>query len=90
MLDIGCGSGIYAHYWGINGSLNTYKNFANVSGVEINDASREILLSNDISAYKSIEELANNKFDIIRLNWSLEHTFSPSKYFSFIKKRLKN
>ncbi len=63
----------------------------NVLGVEISDDARNILSSNNIKSYKNIDEISTlNKFDIIRLNWSLEHVHSPSKYFEFINSHLSN
>ncbi len=90
ILDIGCGSGHSAHFWGTSGSLTNYKNYAQAFGVEVHAASREILQSKGIESFGSLEEMAKYcsgkslKFDAIRMNWSLEHVHSPSIYFKFM------
>lgn len=89
ILDIGCGSGASAHFWGERGSLQAYSKFAEVRGVEVNDAARS-MLGRGIPSYKYLSDIpADTKFDIIRMNWSLEHVHSPSHYFNFMKERLK-
>lgn len=96
VLDIGCGSGINAHFWGASGSLVNYKNYANAYGVEVEQNSRKHLANHDIKAFASLEELEKYslehklKFDFIRMNWSLEHVHSPTKYFDSMKKLLKD
>lgn len=90
VLDIGCGSGISAHYWGPAGSIINYKKYADAYGVEVHPESRKILAENNIPSFANLDEIAaycyNNKltFDFIRMNWSLEHVHSPSLYFKFM------
>jgi len=89
-LDIGCGSGLSANFWGSKSSLNKLsKKFINTFGVEPSISARKILQKNKISSYGDIEEINHkHKFHVIRLNWSLEHVHSPSRYFSFINSHL--
>ena len=90
-LDIGCGSGISAHLWGPNGALFAYKKITNVAGIEIADNARKLLTAQGIQAWDSITAVPNEeKFTIIRMNWSLEHVHSPDKYFAFIASHLEN
>jgi SAM-dependent methyltransferase len=89
ILDIGCGSGDSAHFWGANGSLQAYRKFAEVHGLEVADGARQVLESKGIPAYKCLSDVPSGlKFDIIRMNWSLEHVHSPAEYFDFISRHL--
>lgn len=88
-LDIGCGSGISAHYWGEAGSLNAYRKLTDVAGVEVAESARAHLSANGIEAWKDLGSVPRERrFSIIRMNWSLEHVHSPREYFSFIAERL--
>tara|TARA_Y100001978_G_scaffold199418_1_gene213688 strand:- start:792 stop:1796 length:1005 start_codon:yes stop_codon:yes gene_type:complete len=88
-LDIGCGSGVSTNFWGSKSAIIPLSKKIEVFGVEPSYEARKILLSNNIFTFQDINELDNHyEFDIIRLNWSLEHVHSPSKYFEFIKNRL--
>ena len=89
ILDIGCGSGLSAHFWGPRGSLQSYRRVASVAGVEVDDSARKSLVDSGIPAYRSIDDVpAAECFDIIRMNWSLEHVHSPTSYFRFIADHL--
>lgn len=89
VLDIGCGAGISAHFWGREGGLLAYKKFAKVYGVEVADKARDVLSAHGIEAFKSLADVPDNlHFGIIRMNWSLEHVHVPSEYFRFISDRL--
>lgn len=89
ILDIGCGSGESAHFWGASGALQAYDRFAEVYGQEVDDDARRILERHGIPAYKRLSDISSDmKFDIIRMNWSLEHVHSPSEYFRFIERGL--
>jgi SAM-dependent methyltransferase len=89
MLDIGCGSGLAAHFWGHRGSLQYYSRLASVCGVEVDDAARRVLEEAGIRAFRSIDDVpAGERFDVIRMNWSLEHVHSPAGYFRFIASHL--
>lgn len=89
VLDIGCGAGISAHFWGREGGLLAYKRFAEVYGVEVAGKARAALSAHGIEAFKSLADVPDNLyFEIIRMNWSLEHVHAPSEYFDFISDRL--
>ena len=89
ILDIGCGSGESAHFWGRSGSVLAYKKFSDVYGVEIDTGARERLKVNGIEGFESLSDVPDDlKFNIIRMNWSLEHVHSPSEYFDFMSKHI--
>ena len=89
ILDIGCGAGTSAHFWGYRGSLLEYRQIATVCGVEVDDAARAALETNGVAAFRSIGDIAaGERFDVIRMNWSLEHVHSPAAYFKFIADHL--
>ena len=88
-IDIGCGSGHNAHFWGYKSSLKALSKKIKVYGVEPSKKGREDLKNNNIEVSESIRNIkSNKKFEIIRLNWSLEHVHYPSSYFKFIKNHL--
>ena len=88
-LDIGCGSGINAAFWGSKSSLVKCKNTIDVYGCEIDQHSRNYVNNNGIKCWSDISEInSGKKFDIIRMNWSLEHAHYPSEYFKFFKNNL--
>ena len=88
-LDIGCGSGINAHFWGSKSSVTKCKNTLDVYGCEIDQNSRDYLNNNGIKCWSHISEIdSDKKFDIIRMNWSLEHAHYPSEYFKFFRSNL--
>lgn len=89
-LDIECGSGNSAHFWGYNGSIKFFlKKTKNIYAVEPSPSSQKSLNKMNVNVFNDIYEI-NGKinFDIIRMNWSLEHTHDPKKYFNFISNRL--
>ena len=89
ILDIGCGAGASAHFWGHRGALQSYQDIAPVCGVEVDDDARRILIEKGIRAYSSLAAVpVEARFDIIRMNWSLEHVHSPADYFRFIAAHL--
>ena len=84
-IDIGCGSGSNVHFWGPSSSIKNLSKKINVYGIEPSSKSREIIKANEIKVFSSIYEVKRNKkFEIIRLNWSLEHVHKPRLYFQFI------
>jgi len=89
MLDIGCGAGANAHFWGRRGALLSYRKITKDVGVEINDHARKSLADKGVDVHNDIESIPKNQlFGIIRMNWSLEHVYSPLRYFQFIKDHL--
>lgn len=88
-LDIGCGSGVSAHFWGESGALLAYRQLTEVAGVEVAASARESLASFGIEAWDCLDAVpTQRRFGVIRMNWSLEHVHSPSQYFSFLRERL--
>lgn len=88
-LDIGCGSGRHAHYWGHASSVGSCQRFTQVAGVEASAAARELLAREGIDVWGDIDQVPLGRmFAVIRMNWSLEHVHSPSRYFRFIAERL--
>ncbi|MEP2240387.1 MAG: class I SAM-dependent methyltransferase [Maribacter sp.] len=65
LLDIGCGTGEF-----LNVAKN--KNWKTV-GVELNDSARKKAVDKELDIYKSLEDLNNQKFDVITLWHVLEH-----------------
>jgi SAM-dependent methyltransferase len=89
MLDIGCGAGASAHFWGERGALLAYRRLAEVAGVEIAQRAREQLAANGIEAWGDLDAVpGQRRFGMIRMNWSLEHVHSPSRYFEFLRGHL--
>ncbi|MBK7354685.1 class I SAM-dependent methyltransferase [Propionivibrio sp.] len=89
MLDIGCGTGASAHFWGERGALLAYRQITEVAGVEVADRARELLAGEGVEAWRDIGDVPRDRrFGLIRMNWSLEHVYSPLRYFSFIRDRL--
>ncbi|WP_186647720.1 class I SAM-dependent methyltransferase [Fluviispira vulneris] len=89
ILDIGCGSGVSTHFFGSKSSLYYYRKFLDVFGCDFSDKARSILDKLNIKSFDSIDSIPNTqKFDIIRMNWSLEHVDKPSLYFKFISEHL--
>lgn len=88
-LDIGCGSGVTAHFWGETGALLAYRQLTEVAGVEVAAGAREMLASHGVEVWPDLDAVPEQRrFGMIRMNWSLEHVHSPSQYFSFLRERL--
>lgn len=88
-LDIGCGSGWHAHYWGGQSSLLACRRWAEVAGIEVSDAARRSLAEAGVRCWAHITEVPDSEFfGLIRMNWSLEHVHSPTDYFTFISAHL--
>ncbi len=88
-LDIGCGAGTSAHFWGEKGALLAYRRLTEVAGVEVAERARSTLAAAGIEAWSDLDQVAAQKrFGMIRMNWSLEHVYSPARYFSFLRERL--
>jgi SAM-dependent methyltransferase len=93
ILDIGCGSGVSTHIFGKQYSLvNLKKNGFEVFGIEISGKARNIAERNGVTKiYPDLikADFSENFFDIIRLNWSLEHVQYPSRILKECYKILK-
>ncbi|APW44170.1 hypothetical protein RS694_17645 [Rhodoferax saidenbachensis] len=88
-LDIGCGAGISAHFWGGQSSLRTCRRFIPVAGVEVAEQARTSLMKAGIEVWPDLSSVPEERrFGMIRMNWSLEHVHSPAAYFAFVKDRL--
>lgn len=88
-LDIGCGSGLDPHFWRDESSLVSISKGIESFGCEPDPSSRKFLNDSGIKCWADIEEVEEDRcFDLIRLNWSLEHVHDPSRYFEFISKHL--
>src|SRR5271156_5520387 len=86
LLDIGCGAGVAAHFWGEQGALRAYRQIAPVAGVEISELARKVLVDLRIESWSDIDDVPTDaRFGIIRMNWSLEHVHSPTRYFEFLR-----
>lgn len=89
LLDIGCGSGDHANFWGHSGALMAYRRAIPVAGVEISADARKFLESFNIESWATIDAVPRGRqWPIIRLNWSLEHVHQPSLFFQFIADHL--
>lgn len=88
-LDIGCGSGDHAVFWGHTGGLKAYRRLMPVAGVDVSAKALENLESVGIESWTSIDLVPNQlQWSIIRMNWSLEHVHHPSLFFEFIYNHL--
>ncbi len=88
-LDIGCGGGASAHFWGKNGALLAYRSLTSVAGVEVSERARVALETANIEAWADLNSVPQDRrFGVIRMNWSLEHVHSPAAYFDFLRARL--
>ena len=91
LLDIGAGSINSSYIWGFKGSLKYYKTITkNIYAIEPIEQSLNNLKNENITSFRSINDISKElKFDFIRMNWSLEHTHDPKKYFEYFAKSLK-
>lgn len=88
-LDIGCGAGVHAHFWGHASSLQACKKQVAAAGIEISEVARRALAEQGIDNWATIHDVPQDRrFSLIRMNWSLEHVHTPDAYFSFISARL--
>jgi len=81
VLDIGCGTGDFLKY-GIN-KLNIKG-----VGVEPNNEAATISSSKHINVYNNINELNDEKYDVITLWHVLEHVTDLKEYFNFFNNHL--
>lgn len=88
-LDIGCGAGFHSHFWGGSSALQVCRNRYDVAGVEVSPSARLALSRTGIRSWPDILSVPlQEKFGLIRMNWSLEHVHSPSEYFRFMAQHL--
>lgn len=88
-LDIGSGSGRLAHFWGRSSAIVNCLQYTECYSVEPDKNSRDSLNMRGITSWSEISNVDHElRFEIIRMNWSLEHVHSPAEYFSFIRERL--
>ena len=81
LLDFGCGTG-----WFLEGAKNYFDSY----GVEYSDSIREWLLKKfNIKAFKTLEDITHEKFDIITAFDVIEHVPSPLNLLKNLKKKLK-
>jgi SAM-dependent methyltransferase len=91
MLDIGCGAGTSANFWGAQGALLAYRRLTEVAGIEIAHRAREQLAATGIETWATLDAVPQHRrFGMIRMNWSLEHVHSPSRYFEFLRAHLQS
>lgn len=89
-LDIGCGSGWHAHYWGGQSAVLALRKRAAVAGVEVSNAARASLSESGVRCWATLAAVPDSEiFGLIRMNWSLEHVHAPNAYFSFMASHLK-
>jgi len=82
VLDIGCGTGDFLKF-GIT-KLNV-----NGVGVEPNSEAAAISSSKNINVLNRLDELNNEKYDVITLWHVLEHVTNLNEYFDFFQNHLK-
>ena len=92
ILDIGCGLGMDTHMYGQKESIvNLRSKGWDVYGIEPSDTARSKLSDLGFKhIFSDLHQAAfkDNYFDVIRLNWSLEHIHNPTKYLEECKKIL--
>ena len=82
-LDIGCGAGIHAHFWGAESALQSCNRKVDVAGVEVSASAREVLVAAGIRCWPDLATVpSEERFGMIRMNWSLEHVHSPQEYLA--------
>lgn len=82
ILDYGCGTGEFINYMAANDW--------NAVGLEPSDEARAKINSREnLNLYRSIEELPDQKFDVITLWHVLEHVPEPASLISRLKQILK-
>lgn len=80
ILDIGCGTGEFLS----NAKTDNW----NTIGVELSTQAREIAIKKNLTIYKSLESITNQKFNIITLWHVLEHLPNLDKQINLIENLL--
>lgn len=91
-LDIGCGAGTHAHYFGAKFALkNIKKKGFDAHGIDPSPHAREALENQGIKVQADLfsANYPDDFFDIVRLNWSLEHVHSPSRTLAECRRIMK-
>jgi hypothetical protein len=79
-LNIGCGAGIHAHFWGAESALQSCRHHLDVAGVEVSAAARAALKAAGIPCWPDLASVPpEQRFGLIRMNWSLEHVHPPQR-----------
>jgi len=93
ILDIGCGAGMHVHMYGYNEAIISLKKKGwDVYGIEPSEISRKLLKEKGIkNVYPDLlnSDFDNDYFNVIRMNWSLEHVHYPSLYLKECRRILK-
>ena len=93
ILDIGCGAGSHTHMYGSKEAIVNLKHKGwDVYGIEVSDNAKSILKNLGFkNIYSDLHQASfkDNYFDVIRLNWSLEHIHDPTSYLKECKRILK-
>ena len=89
-LDVGCGNGLNTNIWGHNSSLYALKKRGfDAYGLESSEKARMIAKTHGLNVVGSFDDLKSQLFDYIRMNWSLEHVDSPTRFFKIFRNILK-
>ena len=93
LLDVGCGSGEHVHVYGpgVSAAALAARGWT-VFGVEPSEAARKVLAScGAAGVYADLASagLPEASFDVVRLNWSLEHAPSPMQTLRECRRLLK-
>lgn len=93
LLDIGCGAGMHTHMYGYEEAIIALsKKGWDVYGIEPSEKARKLLSDNGLkNIYPEFHtaKLKDDYYDVVRMNWSLEHVHYPTSYLKECKRILK-